>query len=130
MAPGRGRALARADRHSDGQALGRENVALLAVEVVQQGDVGGAVGVVLDRRHLRRDAVLAPLEVDAAVGALGAAAAVARGLAPVGVSPAALREPFGEALLGARARQLGEVRVGDEAPAGASGLWLADRHLA
>ena len=46
------------------------------------------------------DAVLAALEVDPPVGALGAAAAVARRLAPVGVAPAALGEAFDERLLG------------------------------
>ena len=47
-------AVAGGDGHADGQALRREDVALLAVDVVQQRDVGRAVGVVLDRRDLRR----------------------------------------------------------------------------
>src|SRR5690606_3757734 len=55
----------------------RDDVALLAVGVVQQRDAAGAVRVVLDVRDLRRDAVLvvAP-EVDHAVGALVATALV------------------------------------------------------
>ena len=57
--------------------FGREDVALLAVGVVEQGDVGRAVGVVLDRGDAGRDTVLASLEVDLAVQALGSAAAVA-----------------------------------------------------
>jgi hypothetical protein len=73
--------------------FGREDVGLRAVEVVQQRDVGRAVGVVLDRGDLRRHAVLTALEVDLAVEALGAAAAVARGLAAVGVAPAGLVRP-------------------------------------
>ena len=51
--------------HADRQALRREDVALLAVAVVQQRDVRRAVRVVLDRGDLRRHAVLAALEVDA-----------------------------------------------------------------
>ena len=78
----------------------REDVGLLAVDVVQQRDVRRAVGVVLDRRDARGHAVLAPLEVDLAVQALGAAAAVARGLAPAGVAPAGLRQALDERLLG------------------------------
>ena len=82
------------------QARRREDVALLAVGVVQQRDVGGAVGVVLDRGDARGHAVLAPLEVDPSVEALGAAAAVARGLAAERVAPAALRQALDERALG------------------------------
>src|SRR3954469_21596757 len=57
----------------------REDVALLAVGVVQQRDARGAVGVVLDVRDRRRDAVLVgATEVDHAVGALVPAALVPR----------------------------------------------------
>jgi hypothetical protein len=120
--------LAGRDRHADAQPRGREDVGLLAVDVVQQRDVCRAVGVVLDRGDLRRHAVLAALEVDLAVQALGAAAAVARGLAPAGVAPAALRQALDERLLGAVLRDLGEVGVRREATAGTRGLGLADRH--
>ena len=49
----------------------RDDVALLAVGVVQQGDPRGAVGVVLDVSDLGRHAVLVvATEVDHAVGAL------------------------------------------------------------
>src|SRR4051794_17351120 len=64
--------------------LGRgDDVALLTVEVVEQGDAGVAVGVVLDGGDLGRHAVLVPLEVDDAVLALVAATAVTGGLAAV-----------------------------------------------
>src|SRR6202011_2618347 len=99
----------RGDGHADAQPLGREDVALLAVDIVQQRDVGRAVGVVLDRGDARVHAVLAALEVDPAVCALGAAAAVARGLAPVPVAPAALGQAFDEALLRLGLRDLAEV---------------------
>ena len=67
------------DRRADCQAVRREDVALLAVRVVQQGDARRAVRVVLDRRDLRRDAVLVALEVDVAVLLLVTAADEARG---------------------------------------------------
>ena len=66
-----------ATSRADCEPLRGEDVALLAVRVVDQRDVGAAVGVVLDRRHPGRDAVLGALEVDLAVAALGPAAAVA-----------------------------------------------------
>src|SRR4051812_10710705 len=116
------------DEHAHAQTVRRQDVALRAVEVVQQRDVGRAVRVVLDRGHLRRHAVLAALEVDLAVQALGAAAAMAGGLAAVRVAPAALLEALDEALLGLGLRDLREVRVRREAPAGAGGLRSADRH--
>src|SRR4051794_6083297 len=116
------------DGGPDAQPRRREDVALLAVGVVQEGDVRRAVGVVLDCGNARRHAVLAALEVDLAVAALGSAAAVARGLAPARVAAAALAEPLGQRLLGLRARDLAEVGVGGEAAAGAGGLWALERH--
>ena len=71
------------------QTLRRNDVALLAVEVVQQRDVGGAVRVVLDVRDLGVDAVLVvATEVDHAVGALVATALVPGGDAAVRVTTA------------------------------------------
>ena len=103
--------------------LGRgQDVALLAVEVVEQGDAGIAVGVVLDGGHLGRHPVLVPLEVDDPVLLLVAAAAVAGGLAAVAVAPAGGRLGGQQGLLRAVPGDLGEVRDGLEAPAGAGGL--------
>src|SRR5207237_33302 len=42
------------------EALGREDVTLLAVLVLHQGDARRAIGVVLDADHGRPDVVLAP----------------------------------------------------------------------
>src|SRR5690606_38900728 len=68
------------------QALGRDDVAALAVHVAQQRDVRGAVGVVLDPLDARRDAFLVALEVDDAVVLLVPAADVAGGDAAVVVA--------------------------------------------
>src|SRR5690606_17021738 len=68
------------------QALGRDDVAALALHVAQQRDVRGAVGVVLDPLDARRDAFLVALEVDDAVVLLVPAADVAGGDAAVVVA--------------------------------------------
>src|SRR5690606_4913796 len=95
----------------DLEAGGREDVALLAVGIVQERDVAAAIGVVLDRRHAGGHAVLAPLEVDAAVAALGAAAAVAGGDAAVVVAAARLAKAFGQLALRLARGQLLAQRV-------------------
>src|SRR5690606_16396429 len=67
----------------------REDVTLLAVQVVQQRDACGAVGVVLDVSDLRLDAVLVvTAEVDHAVGTLVATAPVTGGDTTVVVAAA------------------------------------------
>ena len=72
------------------QLVRRDDVALLAVGVVQQRDAGGAVRVVLDVSDLGRHAVLVgATEVDDAVGTLVTATLVAGG-DPAGL----LRPPF------------------------------------
>src|SRR4051812_42592155 len=134
--PGERQGVARADlrgvtrhhRRADLQARRGQDVGLHAVGVVQQRDVRGPVGVVLDRGDLRRDAVAAALEVDDAVQALGPAAAVAGGLAAVAVAPARLLQALDERALGLALRDLGEVGVGDEPLAGAGRPGLADGH--
>src|SRR3954454_2121432 len=92
------------------QAVGGDDVALLAVDVVQQRDAARAVGVVLDVRDLGRDAVLvvAP-EVDQPVGALVPAALVARRDPTVRVAPALAVQRTDERLLRVVAGDLGEV---------------------
>src|SRR5680860_470027 len=119
---------ARLHRGTHAQASRGQDVGLVAVGVVDQRDVGAAVGVVLDRCHAGGHAVLAPLEVDLAVPALGPAAAVARGDAPMDVAPAGLRDPLHQRLLGVLLGHLGAVGVGGEPAAGAGGLVLSDRH--
>src|SRR4029453_17239547 len=93
----------------DLEALRGDDVALLAVEVVQQRDARVAVGVVLDRRDLGRHAVLVATEVDQAVLLLVTATAVARRHAPVRVATTGARLGLGERLLGLVAGDLREV---------------------
>src|ERR671919_1274277 len=75
------------DDGADREVARREDVALLAVVVVQEGDVGRTVRVVLDRRDRRGYTVLAPLEVDETIAALVSAADVAGGYEGAGVLP-------------------------------------------
>src|SRR6478672_10751311 len=75
------------DGLADLKPRGRQDVALLAVGIVQQRDPAGSVGVVLDRVHLGGHAVLLALEVDDPVAPLVAAALVAGGDAAVVVAP-------------------------------------------
>ena len=81
---------ARHHRVADAEPDGRQDVALLAVRVVQQRDARRAVRVVLDRRDLGRDAELVALEVDAAIQALVSAAAMPRRDVAAGVAAARL----------------------------------------
>src|SRR3954451_19389800 len=119
---------ARGDHVADLHARRRQDVALLAVRVVQQRDVGSAVRVVLDRRDLGRHAVLATLEVDLAVAPLRAAAAMTGRDAAVRVAATGLRDALDQRLLGLRPRDLLEVGPRRETTAGAGGLVLLERH--
>src|SRR6266545_279384 len=113
---------------ADLETLRRKDVALLAVEIVQQGDPSRPVGVVLDVRHLGRDTVLVSPEVDDPVPALVAAALVPGRHSPVGVS-AGLVAPLGhERLLRAVPGDLFEGRTRHPPAAGRRRLVLADGH--
>src|SRR5689334_17186051 len=72
------------------QALRGDDVATLTIDVAQQRDVRGAVGIVFDPLHARRNAFLVALEVDDAVVLLVATADVAGGDATVVVTAAGL----------------------------------------
>ena len=83
---------------ADLEALRRHDVALLAVRVVQQGDAGRAVRVVLDVRDSPAPVFVA-LEVDQTVAPLVAAALMARGDAAVVVAAALARDGLDERTL-------------------------------
>src|SRR6266849_5972487 len=70
-----------------GEPLGRQDVALLAVRIVEQRDARGPVRVVLDCRHGRRHAELLAPEVDTPVLPLVAAPLMARGDVALVVTP-------------------------------------------
>src|SRR6185369_8960059 len=89
-------------------------VAALAVDVIEQRDARRAVRVVFDGRHARRDVLLVAAEVDDAVLALVAAAAVAHGDAPAVVATALLALLLGQGahrLVGGDLREVGDRLV-------------------
>src|SRR5581483_4946830 len=107
----------------------REDVALLAVGVVQQSYTGRAVRVVLDVRDLGRHAVLVvPPEVDHAVRPLVTAALVARGDLALVVAAALVVERPDQRLLRGVPGDLGEVRHRRATAPGGGRLVLANGH--
>src|SRR5262249_41160223 len=93
---------------ADFQSVGRKNVALLAVPVLQESDVGRAVRIVFDRRHGGRHTQLVTPPIDHAIAALVAAAAETRGDATVVVASAGRLLGLDERLL--RLVSLGKLR--------------------
>ena len=112
------------------EVLGRDDVALLAVGVVQQRDARGAVGVVLDVRDLGRHAVLVvATEVDDAVGALVTATLVPGGDPALVVAAALLGQRARQRLLRRGPGHLDEVGDRRATTARGSRLVLADSHV-
>src|SRR4051812_27864037 len=93
------RAAARHNAVADLQAKGRQDIALLAVGVMDQGDARRAVRIVLNRRDFAGDPQLVALEVDDPVEALVAAAPVPRRDATLVVAPAGALLNLDERLL-------------------------------
>src|SRR5437762_539571 len=107
-------------------AIGREDVALLAVDVMQQRDARAPVGVVFDVGDLGGHAVLVATEVHDPVPALGPPALVACRDPAVRI-PSGLVTPLGdEGLLGRGAGELVEGRHARAAPARRRRLVLAN----
>ena len=106
---------ARLEHVADGKAHRRQDVALLAVDVVEQGDAGVAVRVVLDGGDLGGHAVLGAPEVDDAVAPLVATTTVTRGDATVGVAARRALLLVEQLLLRLRLRDGVEVGDGLEA---------------
>src|SRR5690606_23442981 len=122
------RALAALEAVADLHVARGEDVALLAVEVVEQSDPAVAVRVVLDGRDLGRHAILGATEVDQTVLLLVATTLVAGGLAPVGGAGAGTRLWYAEVALGGGLGGRGEARGRLEATTWAGGLALAELH--
>src|SRR5882757_606798 len=109
----------------------RDDVALLAVGVVQQRDAGGAVRVVLDVRDLGRNAVLVvPAEVDQPVRPLVTATLVPRGDLALVVAAALAVQRTHQRLLRGVTSDLDEVGHGRTAPSRRRRLVLTDTHQA
>ena len=110
------------DLITDLEAVRCEDVALLAVNVVEQSDAGAAVRIVLDRSDASRDTVLRALEVDHAIEALMAAALMADGQAALLVTAAVLLQAFRQGLLRLACRDL--IERCDRHEASACRIWF------
>src|SRR5688500_20181666 len=86
------------------------DVALLAILVLDERNAGRAVRIVFDVLYDRRHAVLVALEIDDAVLALVSTADAAHRDVTVIVASARLLERLDQRLPGGRARDLGEIR--------------------
>ena len=120
---------ARDDHVAHLEALRMQDVALLAIQVVQQRDARRAVGVVLDSRNLGGHAVLVALEIDDTVTALVATALMARGDAAVVVAARMLLQRRNKRLLGLAPGDFRKVGNHHEAASGRGRLILLDSHL-
>src|SRR5580658_2653021 len=120
---------ARFDDVTDLQAGRREDVALLAVPVVEQREASGPVRIVLDRRDLGRNRVLGALEVDQAVLLAVAAALVAGRDVAVVVTARVLLADLDQRALRRLLGELAEIGGRDEAPGCGRRLVLFDGHL-
>src|SRR5437016_5753347 len=65
------------------EAVGRDNVSLFAVYIMQQRDSSRAVGIVLNRIDHRRHAILVAAKIDHAVSPLVTSATMPRGDPPL-----------------------------------------------
>src|SRR5215831_13309100 len=117
-------AQARADAH----AHRRQDVAALAVLVLQQSNPRAAVGVVFDRDHARLHADLVALPVDDAVQPLVPTTTMARGNAAIAVSSRRLLQRLGQRALWLGLGDLVEGRRGHAAATGRRWLVRLDRH--
>src|SRR5208282_1929812 len=103
-------------RHPHLETDGIQNVALLAIGVMQQREKRRTVRVVLDRGHPRRDSRLVAAIVHHAIHALVAAAAMPDGHLAVRVASAGTRARLEESLLRPVLGDLGLVQHGEIAP--------------
>src|SRR5947208_9834893 len=111
------------------EALRSQDVALLAVRVVQQRDARRAVRVVLDRRHLGGNAELLAPEVDPPIPALVPAALPAVGDVALVVAAAGASQWLEQRLFGLRLRHVGEVGDRAEPRARRHRSKLSDAHI-
>ena len=87
------------------QPMRRQDVPFLTISVVQQGNTRGAVRIILDRRHLRRDIELVPFEIDLPVRTLVPATLVPDGHSAFVVPAARPLKRLEERLLGTLFRE-------------------------
>ncbi len=102
--------LARLDLRADFEAVGREDVSLHAVGIMQQRDICGAIRIVFERGDDGGNPVAIALEIDQAKTALMPAAAMTRGHASAIVASASALDRDQQTLLGLFLGELGKIR--------------------
>ena len=113
---------------ADLQAQRSDDVALFTVCIVEQCDVGGTVGVILNGEHLAGHAVLVALEVHNAVLALCAAALMPDGDAAGKVAARIFAHIGEQGSFGSSPGDLFKGRDGHASLAGSGGVDLANCH--
>ena len=116
------------DGVADFEANRSDDVALLAVFVLHEGDVSAAVRIVFEGEHSRGHVNLVALEVDDTILLTVTAAAMTDGDAAVAVTAGLLRFGSEQALFGTRFRQTAVIQNGHIAAAGRSRLIVNSRH--
>ena len=106
-----------------------QDVILGAVCIMQQGDIGRAIGIVLERCDYRRNPIARALEVDHAQTPLVAAAAMAHGHAAAIVAAAGFLDRLQQRFLRRLPSQFREVGDLHEALAGRARIQLNYCHL-
>ena len=117
------------DLVTDLQALRGQDIGQLAVGVLDQGDEGRPVRIVLQALNGRDDVPLATLEVDHAVEALGAAAAEADRDTATAATTARLGQTFDQRLLRAALVELAAVDQHKAAATGRRRIVMLQSHL-
>src|SRR5580693_270040 len=102
--------LARLDLGADFEPVGREDVGLHAVGIVQQRDISGAIRIVLERGDDGGNSVAVALEIDQSETALMPAAAMTRGHATAIIASASALDRCEQTFLGLLFGELGEIR--------------------
>src|SRR5262249_37844538 len=120
--------LARHHLIADRETLRRQDVGLLAVLVFHQRDEGRTIGIVFQPLNGGRHVELGALEVDDAVAALMAAAAIAHRDMAVVVAPALAALAFGKRLDRVALPQIAAIHQDQRAPAGRGWLEILKRH--
>src|SRR5512140_2673215 len=131
-----GQAVARADfrcgarnqRVTNADVERRDDVALLAICIMQEGQARRAVRVILDRGDLGRNAKLLALEIDLADKTAIATAAMPDGHAAIGVASTMAAERNGQCALGGRLGDLFKGVARHPALTGSRGLIFLDGH--
>src|SRR6266699_5554898 len=110
------------------EALGRDDIAALAIGVAKQREVRAPVRIVLEPLDLGRNTVLVAAKIDDAVMMFVAATLVAHRDVPVDIAAGLLRLLLDQAMVRPALVQIGIDQLDELAPAGRGGFDFDERH--